>query len=377
MHVALVSLLVLVAPAAVVQDTPPAPAPAGAAADANGGEARTPPELQIIPRPMGFGAIMEYIGPSIADDAQRAAAEARLRALWNGYVVGYEAPAKAEFLDVRTALNELNTKRPPTPDALRARYAKALVAVDRLDSLLFADMDEALQPESDGALAALKRARTRNLASLGLAGHLSLSVPIRWREPMRWLETTETRMPADAIVRFDTAMTELLKGLAPARRRFEFDIIVNAQSQQQFVNALPGKSKDFVTASREAATTSIAIVEALAGAIPPDDVARVHIARIEDLYLDTPRPERPCGADGFPSDVALRDAWFAERAKLAIADAEILRRYEEMALKTLAATPLWDRDAYDGRVFLAKSFKDERTKLHDETRARLELLNAR
>jgi hypothetical protein len=169
----------------------------------------------------------------------------------------------------------------------------------------------------------------------------------------------------------------VLRGLTPARRRFEFEIIVTAQSQQQFVKALPVKGPDFVTASREAVRAMIAVVDGLAQALPPEDVARVHIARIEDLYLDTPRPERPCGSETFPADESLREAWFAERAKLAIADAEILRRYEEQALATLAATPLWDRDAYDGRVFLAKGFKDARTQLHDDARTRLELLSGR
>ena len=59
------------------------------------------------------------------------------------------------------------------------------------------------------------------------------------------------------------------------------------------------------------------------------------------------------------------------------ADAEILLRYEAAALTTLAATPLWDRDAYDGRQLLAKSFGDERTRLHDETRSRLELISGK
>lgn len=355
---------------------PPAgiPTPAGAQSAT---QARTPPELQIIPRPMGFGAIMEFIGPSIPDETRRGELEQRLRALWNGYITGYEEPAKNEFLDVRTAMNELATKNPPSPDALRARYAKALVAADRIDTVFFNDIDEALPPESDGALAALKRARVRNLSALGLAGHLSLSVPLRWREPMGWLNTTEARIAPEVVTRFDIATTEVLRGLTPARRRFEFDIIVTAQSQQQFVKALPVKGPDFVTASREAVRAMIAVVDGLAQALPPEDVARVHIARIEDLYLDTPRPERPCGSETFPADESLREAWFAERAKLAIADAEILRRYEEQALATLAATPLWDRDAYDGRVFLAKGFKDERTKLHDDARARLELLSGR
>ncbi|MGA1224360.1 MAG: hypothetical protein ACO31E_07320 [Phycisphaerales bacterium] len=336
-----------------------------------------PVELQLLPRPMPLARVLEYLAPSIAEGEAREEFERRVTALWNGYAAGFELVESAEFREMRLVLAEVTGKRPPTPDTLRAKYASALAGADRLDAQFLADVAELRPNGADPAMDALRRARTRNVSLLGLAGHLSLSVPIRWRDPMGWLEVTETRIPIDAIRAFDEASTEVITTLTPVRRRFEFNIIVSATTQQRFVRDLPSKAAEFVDASRDAANATRAAVETLRGALPPEDIARVHIARIEDLYFDTPRPERPCGTETFPADPALQDAWFAERAKLALADAAILARYEEMALKTLAATPLWDREAYDGRQFLAKNFKDERTQLHDETRTRLELLSGR
>ena len=354
----------------------------GDAGDDAGGSAKapereTPVQLQVLPRPIPLARVYEYLTKQIADDATRGALEARIKPVWEAYVGDFALPNRHEFGEVRGILSTIPTDRPPSPDEIRNKYASALAVVDRLDASFLAELGTIVGEPSKPALEALRRARLRSVASIGVAGHLSLSVPMRWVDPMVWIQVTETTIPPDAVQRFDLEVTRISQGLTPVRRRFEFEMVVRARSQQQVVAALPTKGKELVAASREAALASLAAVDALKGSLPPEDVARVHIARIEDLYFDTPKPERPLGAENFPSDPSARDAWFAERAKLAIADAEILLRYEDAALKTLAATPLWDRSAYDARQLLAKSFGDERTRLHDETRARLELISGK
>ena len=340
--------------------------------------AREPPvQLQVLPRPIPLARIYEYLTKPITDDAARTALEVRIKPVWEAYVGDFALPNRNEFGEVRGILSQIPTDRPPSPDEIRNKYASALAVVDRLDASFLTELAAMVGEPSRPALEALRRARLRSVASIGVAGHLSLSVPMRWVDPMVWLQVTETTIPGDAVQRFDLEVTRISQALTPVRRRFEFEMVVRARSQQQLVAALPTKGKEFVAASREAARASMAAVDALKGPLAAEDVARVHIARIEDLYFDTPKPERPLGAESFPSDPAARDAWFAERAKLAIADAEILLRYEAAALTTLAATPLWDRDAYDGRQLLAKSFGDERTRLHDETRSRLELISGK
>lgn len=340
--------------------------------------AREPPvQLQVLPRPIPLARIYEYLTKPITDDAARTALEARIKPVWEAYVGDFALPNRNEFGEVRGILSQIPTDRPPSPDEIRNKYASALAVVDRLDASFLTELAAMVGEPSRPALEALRRARLRSVASIGVAGHLSLSVPMRWVDPMVWLQVTETTIPGDAVQRFDLEVTRISQALTPVRRRFEFEMVVRARSQQQLVAALPTKGKEFVAASREAARASMAAVDALKGPLAAEDVARVHVARIEDLYFDTPKPERPLGAESFPSDPAARDAWFAERAKLAIADAEILLRYEAAALTTLAATPLWDRDAYDGRQLLAKSFGDERTRLHDETRSRLELISGK
>ena len=337
----------------------------------------TPVQLQVLPRPIPLARVYEYLTKQIADDAARAALEARIKPVWEAYVGDFALPNRNEFGEVRGILSTIPTDRPPSPDEIRNKYASALAVVDRLDASFLAELGTIVGEPSKPALEALRRARLRSIASIGVAGHLSMSVPMRWIDPMAWILVTESTIPPDAVQRFDLEVTRISQALTPVRRRFEFEMVVRARSQEQLVAALPTKGKDLVAASREAARASLAAVDALKGPLPPEDVARIHIARIEDLYFDTPKPERPLGAENFPSDPSARDAWFAERAKLSVADAEILLRYEDAALKTLAATPLWDRGAYDARQLLAKSFGDERTRLHDETRARLELISGK
>ncbi len=376
-----VALLAALDPASAQSTTPATPpatppsAPAEGAPAAPPAAANTQAQLQILPRPLPLARVYDFVTTPIADEATRLELERRIRALWEGYLARFEVVQLEEFVEARAKLTAVSGDRPPTPDALRGSYATALAAVDRLDAMFLADLKTLVSADSAEALAALERSRLRAVSAIGLAGHLSLSVPMRWVEPMAWLEVTESRIPMATIIAYDLEVTRLSKDLAPARRRFEFEMVGAARTQSAFSKALPEKGKPLVVASRDAALASRAAVAALLGPVQADDVARIQIARVEDLYFDTPRPERAVTAESFPADEALRDAWFAERAKLAISDAEIVLRYEDLALKTLAAKPLWDRQAYDGRKLLAKSFKEERSRLHDEIRAKLELLS--
>lgn len=355
-------------PAQPASVEPPAGAPSRSAGEA------IPTALQVLPKPISWPEIRRVLLLPIADPEVRREYEGRIGALWNQYAEAFARDEGQKFAEVRGVLAAATDPKPPTILVMREIYATALAEIDRLDSQFFATLEKILPADRADAIAALKRLRERNIASIGPAGHFSLSVPMRWNDPMTWLEATQSPIAPAALLAYDLEATRIANLMTPVRRRFEFEILLIARSQQDFVKQLPTKGLALVDAYRGAARASAAMVDGLRSAIPAEEVARVQIARIEDMYFDTPKPERRVGLETFPSDPALQEAWLTEYGKLAIADAEILRRYEDLALKALAATPLYDRTAYDGRVFLAKSFKDERTRLHDETAAKLAVI---
>jgi len=338
-------------------------------------DANTP--LQILPPPIALARVYEYVTSTIPDEAARLETERRVRTFWESYLSDYQAVQLKEFAEAQAVFGQLDEKPPPSIDKIRGKYATALAAGDRLDQTFLRMLKELVPADAGPAIEALQRQRARSIAACGLAPHLAMSVPMKLNDPMAWLNAAEGPVPAAAHHAYDLTVTGIATGLAPVRRRFEFDMVLSAKSREQFAKILPAKAKELVAASKETANATIAAVDALGSSVTADDLARIHIARIESLYFDTPRPERRVGSEEYPSDVALRDAWFAERAKLAIADAEILKRYEQIALATMAAAPLWDTQAYNARQLLAKSFAEERTKLHDETRARLAVLNVK
>ena len=145
-------------------------------------------------------------------------------------------------------------------------------------------------------------------------------------------------------------------------------------SRERIEAIVPVLATDYLPSVKSAVAEAITAVEALGGSVPEEDVARIHIARITDLYPDIPRHERPFDMFAYPDDDGKRDLWLAERARLSIADAEIMRRYEAKALETLVAKAIWDRAAYDMRQAVAAPFKAERTALHYETTERVRLL---
>lgn len=310
----------------------------------------------------------------IQDPEVRREFEGRIGALWNQYAEAFARDEGQKFAEVRGVIAAATDPKPPTILVMRGIYATALAEIDRLDAQFFATLEKILPADRADAIAALKRLRERNIASIGPAGHFSLSVPMRWNDATTWLEATQSPIAPAALLAYELEACRIARAVTPVRRQFEFEILKISRSQQEFIKLLPTKGLALVDAYRGAARASAAMVDALGSSIAAEEVARVQIARIEDMYFDTPKPERRAGLETFPADQALQEAWLTEYGKLAIADAEILRRYEELALKALAATPLYDRAAYDGRVFLAKSFRDERTRLHDETAAKLAVI---
>lgn len=340
---------------------------------------KTPPandrnQLPITPGPMGYDRLRADLAAPIADEAKREAFADELARIWDRYNLAWAAIEKREIGLARGAVSQMRSSRTITADVLRARYADALAAVARTDAACFAAIAEAMPPESAPALDALRRARARAVAGHGLAPYLSLAVPVRWNDPLAWLNACETRLPFDAFTAYDTATEGIATRLCGPRRRFETDLLVQGTSRERIEAIVPTLAVDYLPSVKSAVTESIAAVEALRGSLPEADVARIHVARITDLYPDIPRPERPFDMFAYPDDDGKRDLWLAERARLSIADAEIMRRYEAKALETLAARAIWDRAAYDMRQAVAAPFKAERTALHDEATERVRLL---
>lgn len=340
---------------------------------------KTPPandrnQLPITPGPMGYDRLRADLAAPIADEARREAFADELARIWDRYNLAWAAIEKREIGLARGAVSQMRSSRTITADVLRARYADALAAVARTDAACFAAIAEAMPPESGPALDALRRARSRAVAGHGIAPYLSLAVPVRWNDPLAWLNACETRLPYEAFTAYDTTTEGIATRLCGPRRRFETDLLVQGTSRDRIEAIVPVLAVDYIPSVKSAVAEAIAAVEALRGSVPDEDVARIQVARITDLYPDVPRPERAFDMFAYPDDDGKRDLWLAERARLSIADAEILRRYEAKALETLAAKAIWDRAAYDMRQEIAAPFKAERTALHDETTERVRLL---
>ena len=340
---------------------------------------KTPPandrnQLPITPGPMGYDRLRADLAAPIADESRREAFADELARIWDRYNLAWAAIEKREIGLARGAVSQMRSSRTITADVLRARYADALAAVARTDAAFFAAIAEAMPPESAPALDALRRARARAVAGHGIAPYLSLAVPVRWNDTLAWLNACETRLPYEAFVAYDTTTEGIATRLCGPRRRFETDLLVQGTSRERIEAIVPVLATDYLPSVKSAVAEAITAVEALRGSVPEEDVARIHIARITDLYPDIPRPERPFDMFAYPDDDGKRDLWLAERARLSIADAEIMRRYEAKALETLVAKAIWDRAAYDMRQAVAAPFKAERTALHDETTERVRLL---
>lgn len=328
----------------------------------------------IVPPVMSYERLKSDLMAPIGDEQAREAATDRLAQLWGGYFQAWERIDGVEIAAARQALASIVGDKPPSAEMLRNRQADALQAVDRVDRGFFDKLAEALPPESRAALARLERARARAIAAHGLAPEAALVVPLRWVDPAPWLAATSGDVPPAAFERYDAAMTSLSVSFSGPRRRFESEFLVRKGSRDEIAAQVPALAGDLLRAARETAGRSIAIVDGLAPDLAPADVARVHIARIEDIYLDTPRPRRPSVLDAMPADETAREAWRAERDRVAVEDAAILRRYEARALETMAPAVLWDRAAYERRREIAAPFRAEREKLFEDAAARLEAI---
>ncbi len=375
LHATLAATLAsLTAPLAAAQVAPSPTAPPRAPATPKTPPASDRMQLPITPGPMGYDRLRADLAGRIADEARRETFSDELARLWDRYNLAWAAIEKREIGLARGAVSQMRSSRTINADVLRARYADALVAVDRTDAAFFASIEAAMPVEARPALDALRRARARAIAGHGLAPYLALSVPVRWNDPIAWLNACETRIPFEAYAAYDATTCDIAVRLCAPRRRFETDLLVQGTSRERIEAIAPTLATDYLPAVRSAVAESIAAVEALRGSVPDEDVARIHVARITDLYPDIPRPERPFDLFAYPDDDGKRDLWLAERARLSIADEAILRRYEARALETLASRAIWDRAAYDMRQAVAAPFKAERTALHDEANERMRLL---
>ena len=328
----------------------------------------------VVPAVMGYERISSDLSAPIADEKTREAAVDRIAQLWGGYYQAWQRIDAVEIAAARQALASLAAANAPSAEVLRARQADALSAVDRVDRGFFDKLADSVPPESKPALAALRRARTRAIAAHGLAPELALAVPVRWIDPSAWLQSAAGDVPARAFERYDETTTALCVRFVGPRRRLESELLVLGADRARVTERMPALAADLARTAREVAEASIAAVDALGPDVAADDVARVHIARIEDMYLDTPRPPRPAVLDAMPEDESARELWRAERDRVAIDDAAILRRYEARALETLAPAPLWDKDAYARRRAVAEPFRAERVRLFEDAAARLAAL---
>lgn len=328
----------------------------------------------VVPAVMGYERIVAELSAPIADEKAREAAIDRIAQLWGGYYQSWQRIDAVEIAAARQALAALVGSTPPSAEILRARQADALAAVDRVDRGFFEKAAESLPAESKPALAKLRRARTRAIAAHGLAPEVALAVPVRWVDPSRWVLAAAGDVPPAAFDRFDETTTALCVRFVGPRRRLESELLVLGADRELVSQRLPALGADLTRTAREVAEASIAAVDALGPDVAAADVARVHVARIEDLYLDTPRPTRPPVLDAMPADEGAREAWRAERDRVAIEEAGILRRYEARALETLAPAPLWDKAAYERRREVAEPFRAERIRLLEEAAARLAAL---
>ncbi|MFZ9880766.1 MAG: hypothetical protein ACO3QC_05130 [Phycisphaerales bacterium] len=331
--------------------------------------------LRVVPSLMGYDRIVRDLSAPITDEARREELKTQVARLWDGYNSGWQRIEANEIQVARMAVSELNGRQPPSAETLRSRMADALAAVNRSDSAFFLALSEVVPPESREALESLKRARTRAICGHGMAPQLAFAVPFRLVDPMRWLDAATVEVPDDARREYDARMTALVERWSAARRAFEFQALARGRGSKEFEAMLPSASRELLTISQTMGGETAAEVARLSSALPPAEVARIQIARIEAIYFDTPRPERPAVLDALPTDPTAHDAWIAERERTLVADAEILLRYEKRAIETMFAAPFSSRGAYDTRRTIADPFREERTRLHDEAAARQKVIS--
>lgn len=356
-----------VAPASPPTEPPPAkPLPPATPAER---------QLRVVPPPMGFERVARDLTAPVADETRRADLKAQIARLWDGYNTAWQRIDGSELAIARMAVAELKGRNPPTAETLRARMADALAATALVDGAFFVGLDKAVPPESRRALDRLRLARTRAISGHGMAPQLALAVPFRLSDPTKWLDAATVELPDDARFEYEKRMTALVERWAAARRAFEFQALARGRGAKEFEAMLPDASRELIAVSQAIGPETAAEVARLASAISADEVARIQIARIEDLYFDTPRPERPAVLDAMPTDPTAHDAWTAERERTLAADAEILLRYERRAIDTMFAAPFNSRGAYDTRRTIADPFREERTRLHDEATVRQRVIS--
>ncbi|MCE2881898.1 MAG: hypothetical protein LW636_06020 [Planctomycetaceae bacterium] len=331
--------------------------------------------LRVVPSLMGYDRIVRDLSAPIVDEARREELKTQVARLWDGYNTGWQRVESNEIQIARLAVSELNGRQPPSPETLRSRMADALAAVNRSDAAFFLALSEVIPPESREALESLKRARTRAICGHGMAPQLAFAVPFRLIDPMRWLDASTVEVPEDARREYDTRMTALVERWSAARRAFEFQALARGRGSKEFEAMLPSASRELLTISQTMGSETAAEVARLSSALPPAEVARIQIARIEAIYFDTPRPERPAVLDALPTDPTAHDAWIAERERTLVADAEILLRYEKRAIETMFAAPFSSRGAYDTRRKIADPYREERTRLHDQAAERQKVIS--
>lgn len=349
------------APATPQAEPPAKPLPPATAAER---------QLRVVPPPMGFERIARELTAPVSDEARQAELKAQIARHWDGYNTAWQRIDGSEIAIARMAVAELKGRNPPSAETLRARMADALAAVALVDGAFFTALDKSVPPESKRSLERLRLARTRAICGHGMAPQLALAVPFRLSDPTKWLDAATTELPADARFEYEQRMTALVERWAAARRGFEFQALARGRGAKEFEAMLPDASRDLIAASQAIGPETAAEVARLASVLPAHEVARIQIARVEDLYFDTPRPERPAVLDALPTDPAAHDAWRAERERTLVADAEILLRYERRACETMFAAPFDSRGAFDTRRAIADPYRGERTQLHDQASAR-------